>query len=86
MARSPSLAASLDIAAIAGALGFEPANVSCEGQLFALLRAGLNGEVERRLRSPSQAQVRALLEAHPGPRWDRPETMFTSRIPFRGVP
>jgi hypothetical protein len=75
---------SLDIARIAGALGLEPANASHEGRLFTLLRAGLDGEGLRRMRSPSQAQVRALLEAHPGPRWDPPETLFTARIPFHG--
>jgi len=80
MVRPPSL----DVARIAGALRLQPANAAHEGRLFALLRAGLSGEAGRRLRSPSQAQVRGLLEAHPGPRWDRPETMLTSRIPFHG--
>lgn len=80
MPRPPSL----DIARIAGALGLEPANASHEGRLFTLLRVGLHGESPRRMRSPSQAQVRALLKAHPGPRWDPPETLFTARIPFHG--
>lgn len=84
VAGSRAPAASLDIAAIAGALGFEPANASHEGELFALLHAGLNGDAARRLRAPSQRQVRVLLEAHPGRRWDPPETLFTSRIPFHG--
>jgi hypothetical protein len=80
MARPPSL----DIAAIAGALGLRPANAMHEGRLFRLLRVEPGGDAPRQLRSPSQAQVRALLESHPGPRWDPIETLFTSRIAFRG--
>jgi hypothetical protein len=76
--------ASLDIAGIGGALGLEPANAAHEGRLFTLLQVGLGGDRPRWLRSPSQAQVRALLESHPGPRWDPPEALFTSRIPFHG--
>ena len=51
--------------------------------MFRLLRVEPGGML-RQLRSPSQAEVRALLESHPGPRWDPTETLFTSRIPFHG--
>jgi hypothetical protein len=83
VARSPSPDRTLDIAAIAGALGFEPGNASHEGELIALLRAGL-GAGRGRMRSPSQMQVRSLLAAHSGPRWGASQTLFTSRIPFHG--
>jgi hypothetical protein len=76
--------AALDVAAIVGGLGHLPENARFEGDLVGVLWAAVTGETQRRMSAPSQKQVQRLIETHRGSRWDPPETLFTTRIPFYG--